>query len=423
MIRRFQILLTFCLSLIYSNELPIGFTEEEWDNRYLINTMGRQTDPPLGPIRSIAEYEPMQGALIRYPFGISTSIIKEIAEDIKVYCLVSSGLQSSAYNSMNNADVNMDNVEFILGSTDSYWTRDYGPWWVVDGNGDIGIVDFTYNRPRPNDNDAPLKVSDYLEIPYYSADFVSTGGNYMTDGFGMSASTQIAYTENNECNTDDQSSVPLVPCNYIDNIMEDYYGVDEYHVVADPNNEYIDHIDCWSKFLSPTKMLIRSVPTSHPQYNEIEEVANYFEQVTSSSGEPLEIFRVYTPSDQPYTNSIILNNKVLVPIMNSSWDDEALEIYQQALPQYEILPFTGTWQSTDALHCRIKGIPDLSLFDYMQGDVNTDGVLNVLDVVLSVNFVLGLDNPSSVQYNLGDMNSDGVLNILDVILLVNEVIE
>ena len=46
----------------------------------------------------------------------------------------------------------MDNVQFIIGATDSHWTRDYGPWWVIDGNGDYSIVDFTYNRPRPNDN-------------------------------------------------------------------------------------------------------------------------------------------------------------------------------------------------------------------------------------------------------------------------------
>ena len=108
----------YCILFLYialSLELPIGFTQEEWDNRHLIKEMGRQTDPPVAPVRNIAEFEPMQGALIRYPFGISTSIIKEIAEDLKVYCLVSSGLQNSAYNSMNNADVNMDNVEFILG--------------------------------------------------------------------------------------------------------------------------------------------------------------------------------------------------------------------------------------------------------------------------------------------------------------------
>ena len=41
---------------------------------------------------------------------------------------------------------------------------------------------------------------------------------------------------------------------------------------------------------------------------------------------------------------------------------------------------------------------------------------------LSVNFVLGVNAPSTLQYNLADMNSDGVLNILDVILLVNQVI-
>ena len=419
---KYSKLIIFTLSFIILDELPIGFTEQEWENRHLIETMGRQTDPPIGPIRNIAEYEPMQGVLIRYPFGISTSLIQEMATDVKIYCLVSSSLQNSAFNSMNNAGVNMDNVEFILGSTDSHWTRDYGPWWVEDGNGDIGIVDFTYNRPRPNDNDAPLKVSDYLNVPYFSADFVTTGGNYMTDGFGLSAATQIAYTENDECNTNDQSSIPLSPCQYVDNIMEDYYGVTDYHVVADPNDEYIDHIDCWGKFLSPTKLLIRSVPTNHPQFAMIEEVVDYFSTVVSSAGEPFEIFRVYTPNDQPYTNSLILNNKVFVPVMNSSWDDEALDVYQSALPNYEILPFTGSWMSTDALHCRVKGIPDISLYQYSSGDVNTDNLVNVLDIVLAVNFVLGLDIPSSIQNSLADMNSDGVLNVLDVILIVNEVI-
>ena len=417
------LLLSSIFSALFSfDELPIGFTESEWSSRHLIEEMGRETDPPVGPIRNIAEYEPMQGALIRYPFGISTSIIQEIAEDLKVYCLVSSSLQNSAFNSMNNAGVNMDNVEFILGSTDSYRTRDYGPWWVIDGNGNIGVVDFTYNRPRPNDNDAPLKVSDHLDVPYYSSDVVSTGGNYMTDGFGVSAATQIAYTENPECNTNDQSSVPLAPCSYVDNIMYDYYGIEEYHVVADPNDEYIDHIDCWAKFLSPQKLLVRSVQESHSQYDEIEEIVDYFESTTTYSGEPWEIYRVYTPNDQPYTNSLILNDKVFVPIMNSSWDDDALSVYEAAMPNHEILPFTGSWMSTDALHCRIIGIPDLSLYSYAQGDVNTDGIINILDIVLSVNFVLGEEVPSSIQNGLADMNSDGELNVLDVILLVNQVI-
>tara|TARA_X000001036_G_scaffold439082_1_gene488834 strand:+ start:2662 stop:3948 length:1287 start_codon:yes stop_codon:yes gene_type:complete len=402
-------------------ELPIGFTPSEWENRHIINDMGYRTDPPPGPVRSIAEYEPMQGVLIRYPFGISTSLISEMSEDVTIYCLVSSSQQNSAYNSMNSGNVNMENVEFILGSTDSYWTRDYGPWWVVDGNGDMGIVDFTYNRPRPNDNNAPYKVSEHLDVPYYSADFISTGGNYMTDGTGISASTQIAYTENSQCGTNDQSSIPLPPCSYVDNVLTDYYGVNTYHVVADPNDEYIDHIDCWGKYLSPTRMLIREVSASHPQYQEIEAVAEYFENTLTSTGEEWEVFRVYTPNDQPYTNSLILNNKVFVPVMNSQWDDDALEVYQAAMPDHEVLGFTGSWQSTDALHCRVKGIPDLTYTAYADGDVNMDESIDVLDVVMLVNFVLGAVEPTSTQTQIGDFNDDGILNILDVISLVNQI--
>ena len=410
-------------SFLLSKELPQGLTQWELDNMHIIDEMRFRTEPPPPPVRNVAEYEPMQGALIRYPFGISTSLIREMAEDVIIYCLVSTWSQNSAYNSMNNAGVNMDNVEFIVGSTDSYWTRDYGPWWVVDGNGDYAIVDFTYNRPRPNDNQAPSKVSQHLNVPYYSADIVATGGNYMTDGFGIAAAAHIAYTENDECNTNNQSSIPLPPCAYVDNIMYDYYGIDIFHVVADPNDEYIDHIDCWGKFLSPTKILIRSVPTSHAQYSMIEQVAGYFESTDNSDGNPWEVFRVYTPSDQPYTNSLILNNKVFVPIMNSSWDDDALEVYQAALPNHEIIGFTGSWESTDALHCRVKGIPDISYMQFESGDVNLDGNLNIQDIVLVINYILDSSDFDSTQLSLADLNVDGAINIQDVILLINLILE
>ena len=157
----------------------------------------RDTDPPAPPVRNIAEFERMTGVLIRYPLGISLDIIREIAEDITIYCLVSSAQQDNAFNSFNNFDINMDNVQFVVGSTDSYWTRDYGPWWVVDGDREVSIVDFTYNRPRPNDNNAPFKVSEYLNVPYYSTDVIHCGGNYMTDGLGIAASSSLVYEENN----------------------------------------------------------------------------------------------------------------------------------------------------------------------------------------------------------------------------------
>ena len=48
------------------------------------------------------------------------------------------------------------------------------------------------------------------------------------------------------------------------------------------------------------------------------------------------------------------------------------------------------------------------------GDVNQDGDVNILDVVMTVNIVL-----SDVYDDLADLNNDGAVDILDVILLVN----
>jgi hypothetical protein len=49
------------------------------------------------------------------------------------------------------------------------------------------------------------------------------------------------------------------------------------------------------------------------------------------------------------------------------------------------------------------------------GDVNGDGVLNVLDVVALVNIII--DNGDYVL--AGDMNQDGNLDVLDIVALVN----
>ena len=50
----------------------------------------------------------------------------------------------------------------------------------------------------------------------------------------------------------------------------------------------------------------------------------------------------------------------------------------------------------------------------LMGDVNFDGDLNVLDIVIIVNIVL-LNN-----YNeLADINIDGIVNVLDIVQLVN----
>ena len=60
----------------------------------------------------------------------------------------------------------------------------------------------------------------------------------------------------------------------------------------------------------------------------------------------------------------------------------------------------------------------VTLGSSLSGDVNSDGLINILDVVLLVNMVLNNEyNPS------GDLNSDGTINILDVVLLVGLILD
>ncbi len=54
----------------------------------------------------------------------------------------------------------------------------------------------------------------------------------------------------------------------------------------------------------------------------------------------------------------------------------------------------------------------------LAGDMNTDGILNIQDIILLVNTALGIPSES----NCADMNNDGSINIQDIILLVNEVL-
>ena len=61
----------------------------------------------------------------------------------------------------------------------------------------------------------------------------------------------------------------------------------------------------------------------------------------------------------------------------------------------------------------------IQLGSSMPGDINSDSVLNVLDIVLVVNFILGSDTPSASEFSAADLNSDGILNILDVVTLTN----
>ena len=65
----------------------------------------------------------------------------------------------------------------------------------------------------------------------------------------------------------------------------------------------------------------------------------------------------------------------------------------------------------------------LSYNDVVLGDLNGDGIINILDVIVEVNIILGAVVPTPQQESAGDLNTDGTIDILDIILLVNLILD
>lgn len=59
----------------------------------------------------------------------------------------------------------------------------------------------------------------------------------------------------------------------------------------------------------------------------------------------------------------------------------------------------------------------ISVSEFGVGDVNHDGNVNVADVMLAINYVMG-NNPSAFYADKGDVNGDGQINITDVMCIV-----
>ena len=82
--------------------------------------------------------------------------------------------------------------------------------------------------------------------------------------------------------------------------------------------------------------------------------------------------------------------------------------------------YSKVWSRLDWFFGYI-GEPEEDFEVELYGDVNFDGSLDITDVILLVNFVLGT-TPTEEQGLTADFNQDGIINILDVISLVGEIL-
>ena len=98
------------------------------------------------------------------------------------------------------------------------------------------------------------------------------------------------------------------------------------------------------------------------------------------------------------------------------WYDDSLSLshkYQFAIDNQ--LSGVGIWAlGYDNGYNELWGALYDNFIYSLEGDINVDGIVNVIDIILVVNMVLGMEE----SINNADLNNDGDINILDIIEII-----
>ena len=321
---------------------------------------GLAAPPP--PVRQCAEWEPVEGVMIRWPLGINGALVAEMSEDVLVYVIILSHQIGQATSTFSAYGVDLDNVRWVTADSYSHWSRDWGPQCLFDGDGQWGIGDPWFDgypwvprggRGYEDDDDTPAEFAAWLGGEnLWQPPFYLTGGNWMVDGHGRGFCTEAQPGENDH----------LTEAQFRQGVL-DWFGVHALTILPNYESYGIQHVDCVAKLLDEETILVKQVAPGHGDHDAIEALCDVLAAGTSCYGNPYRIVRVDCGpfggvGTAAYTNSLILGGKMLVPVMGCEGDAPALQVIADAMPGYEVLGFAGSWYHYDALHCRTMGIFD-----------------------------------------------------------------
>lgn len=350
--------------------------------------------------RTVAEWEPALGTLIVWPLGIPYKLAIELAKDNHLYTMVENeASQIEAEKWFKEWGISPENVTFLYAKqdVDTWWTRDWGPSAVFTHLGEYKLADgkYLYSTPSTDmacndslrflfydennnialtqiEDDATSPIAKQLGFGLIDLPFNNTGGNVMTDGIGTAFSSCVIIAENKYHGINKKSFLQL---------NDSLLGFKQYHILSNFENHGIQHIDCLLKLIDEETILVAEPPEDHELYHVYNNiVSNELSNLKTPFGKPYKILRLKTARYRDeqlaaYTNSLILNKTVYVPLFDIPQDTIALKTWADALPGYAIKGFKFNlddepfvtdqlrnhyknygWNSGDALHCRTRAI-------------------------------------------------------------------
>tara|TARA_X000000368_G_C23044906_1_gene718707 strand:+ start:1149 stop:1646 length:498 start_codon:yes stop_codon:yes gene_type:complete len=147
----------------------------------------------------------------------------------------------------------------------------------------------------------------------------------------------------------------------------------------------------------------------------------------------LVMLGIINTSNQNQINSFVNENSLTFPILfdpgssggvqgGDTYDDYYMPNDGSPYPRDFIIDQDGIIQYANNeidTEWMLYVLEELYYSDTLFGDINQDDSINILDIVILINFILDFQIPSEIEFSYSDLNNDNILNILDIVQLVN----
>ena len=325
-----------------------------------------------------AEWEPHEATWIAWPHNrtdwpgrfapipwVYGEIVRKLSQVESVRILVQdSSLREQAMRVLRKAGAKLGAVELFECPTNRVWTRDYGPLFVKNRRGAVGLTLWKFNAwAKYDDWQCDRRggefVAEYLKLPTWRPDVVLEGGSIDVNGRGLVLTTE-------ECLLSPvQARNPGMSRGAIERTLREYLGVRKVIWLRNgiAGDDTHGHIDDLARFVAKDTVVAAWEP-DRSDVNHAPLAENH--RLLRAAG--LRVIKLPMPRPllfagrrlpASYANFYIANRLVLVPTFNDLNDRSALSVLAKIFPGREVTGINCTeliW-GLGALHCMTQQQP------------------------------------------------------------------
>ncbi len=263
----------------------------------------------------------------------------------------------------------LEHVRFMHLKLDTVWLRDFGPVLAEQEDKGVMSIDFFYNGQRPTDDHFPREWAKLTSAEHNSVPWTIQGGNLLCNGGGLALTTTRVY-DDNKVTFKRRPGVDIEKeqREFVIRQFKTYTNLKHIEVLEPLRNEQTKHVDMFASFVNSTEVLVAKLnPRLDPLNARVLDYNAQRLQRIKIDGKPLTVHRIPIPvrrgtSWSPYTNAIIANKLIMMPVMRT--DDrttmrEAINVYRKTFPDHRVttVDITSMAKLQGALHCMSIHVP------------------------------------------------------------------